>query len=513
MSQFEAVSRDDHGAAARTVAARSWHLAAPGAELAAALESLTCDRDGIDALGDYDLVELIAAAQRVASWAHAVAATSAAALAERESMEPTISQLVSQSLTPDRIAGEEVAMRLGWTPRAGQRLVSEGQSYRGALMATGEALRLGLLDPSKAAAIRRGLEDVPWQLALGVQDMVLPRAPRRTSAQLTNDVRAALVNLDPAEAAIRSEHAAAQRCVSAPKPLPDGMAGLWLRTTAVAAHALFDGIDAAARAARRAGDPRTLDQLRADVLVHRGLHKADCVADPFANRPRTSQSTRTGPEAAGRAGSARGPLGDCPSAARVDVRVLVPLSTLIGTADEPGHLEGYGAIDPEHSRALARGGTWHRLVTDPLSGVVLDVGRTRYTPPAEMAEHVRYRDLTCIHPGCNASAWKCELDHTIPASEGGLTAARNLAPLSKGCHQIKTHANFTVKRLGPGEYRWRTPTGHNYDVRLRAPVGSIDDRDPIYIHRHHLEEDSLPEPRPDPGGDASASGNSDPPPF
>ena len=31
--------------------------------------------------------------------------------------------------------------------------------------------------------------------------------------------------------------------------------------------------------------------------------------------------------------------------------------------------------------ALAAGGTWRRLVTDPVSGVVLDVGRTRYRPP------------------------------------------------------------------------------------------------------------------------------------
>ncbi|OLO58364.1 DUF222 domain-containing protein, partial [Actinomyces oris] len=32
--------------------------------------------------------------------------------------------------------------------------------------------------------------------------------------------------------------------------------------------------------------------------------------------------------------------------------------------------------------ALAAGGTWKRLITDPVSGVVIDVGRTRYRPPA-----------------------------------------------------------------------------------------------------------------------------------
>uniref|UniRef100_UPI002852BDF9 DUF222 domain-containing protein n=2 Tax=Actinomyces oris TaxID=544580 RepID=UPI002852BDF9 len=36
--------------------------------------------------------------------------------------------------------------------------------------------------------------------------------------------------------------------------------------------------------------------------------------------------------------------------------------------------------------ALAAGGTWRRLVTDPASGVVIDVGRTRYRPPAGLAD-------------------------------------------------------------------------------------------------------------------------------
>ena len=36
--------------------------------------------------------------------------------------------------------------------------------------------------------------------------------------------------------------------------------------------------------------------------------------------------------------------------------------------------------------ALAAGGTWRRLVTDPASGTVVDVGRARYRPPAGLAD-------------------------------------------------------------------------------------------------------------------------------
>ena len=39
--------------------------------------------------------------------------------------------------------------------------------------------------------------------------------------------------------------------------------------------------------------------------------------------------------------------------------------------------------------ALAAGGTWRRLITDPVSGTVMNVGRTRYRPPAGLADLVR----------------------------------------------------------------------------------------------------------------------------
>jgi len=484
MSQFDPISGREAEPADPLASSRpAWHGAAPSVELATALFEI--EERGTDALDDYALVELVAAAQRLSSWAHHLAASAAGALSDRESMEPPAAGMVTRSLTAERLAGEEVAMRLGWTPRAGQRLVEEGRHYRTHLVETGEALRRGDIDPSKAKALRETLADVPWQLGLGVQEIVLPHAPRRTPAQLARDARAALVDLDPHEAQERRERATKDRYLSPPKPLPDGMAGMWLRTTALDAKALWDAVDAGARAARSAGDPRTLEQLRADLLVERSLHEARC-SDPLANRPR--------------AGS---PGSRCRTAVRVDVRVLVPLATVVGTSEDPGFLEGYGTIDPEHARALARGGTWRRLVTDPTTGTVLDVGRTRYTPPPDMSELVRFRDLECVHPGCSASAWTCELDHTVPfrpnSLEGGATSVDNLAPLSKGCHQLKTHGGFTVRRSGFGEYEWRTPTGHVYRAPVRSAIGSLDGRNMIHPHRHELEE--ISPPRPPTGGD------------
>jgi len=413
-------------------------------------------------------------------------------------MQPSVAEAMSTSLTPERVAGDEIALRLGWTSQAGQKLVREGCEYDGALAATGEALREGRIDPGKARAIAGALEEVPPMLAVGVQDLVLPRAPRRTATQLGNDVRSAIVELDPTEAAARSERARAKRCVSTPRALPDGMAGLWYRASAVDVQATYEAIDSAARAARRAGDSRTLDQLRADLLAQRVLHDSRCT-DPNTNFP-------------------RGPGSVCRTAVRVDLRVLVPLSTLIGTDDEPGYLDEYGFIDPATARALAHGGTWRRLVTDPATGTVLDVGRTRYQPPADLAELVRHRDRTCVHPTCDTSAWSSELDHTTPyrpgSSDGGRTAAHNLGPLSKGCHLIKTHAGFQLEQPSPGEFWWTTPTGHRYTRQPAAPIPSLDPEHPIHAIREDLAALDPPDVPPVPRNKGPAtSDDPGPPPF
>lgn len=460
-----------------------WHRAAPSPRLARWLEELV--NAGIDELTDFDVVELVAAAERIASWAQHLSRVAAAELSQRESMQPSPPTALALDLTPERVTGAEIAMRLGRTPRAAQRLVQEGRALTQQLAATGEALRTGRIDTEKAQVLVEGLDGVPGQLAVAVQDAVLPRAPERTRRQLANDVRAAIVELDPVEAEDRRRQATGRRRLTKPSPLPDGMAGMWLRTSAVEAHALYESIDAAARRARKAGDERTLGQLRADLLVERGLGGAGCAAV-------------AGQHDGGHEGGHEGGHDDerethhaCPPPIRADIRVLVPLSTLVGTADEPAQLVGHGPIDPATARALARGGTWRRLVTDPTTGVVLDVGRSRYRPPSDLAELVRFRDGTCVRPGCGVDAWSSELDHTVPFSArdgGGVTAAHNLGALSKDCHDLKTHAGFELEQVSPGQFWWTTPTGHRYRRGASPPVRSLAEHDEIHELRNDLAE-------------------------
>jgi hypothetical protein len=144
--------------------------------------------------------------------------------------------------------------------------------------------------------------------------------------------------------------------------------------------------------------------------------------------------------------------------------------TLMGHDNKPGELSGYGPVTADVARALATGGIWRRLVTDPLSEAVLDVGRTRYRPPPDLAKHVIARDQVCARPGCSTRAESCDLDHTIefnrntPGSPIGTTSAANLGPLCRRDHQIKTDAGFHLDQVSAGSFEWTTPTGHRYGV-------------------------------------------------
>jgi hypothetical protein len=91
-----------------------------------------------------------------------------------------------------------------------------------------------------------------------------------------------------------------------------------------------------------------------------------------------------------------------------------------------------------------------------------------YEVPAQIAEHVRLRDRTCVFPWCQRPARCCDLDHIepyVPIDQGGppgQTNTRNLAPLCRLHHRMKTHGGWTYSMLDLGEYLWRSPHGHTW---------------------------------------------------
>ncbi len=146
------------------------------------------------------------------------------------------------------------------------------------------------------------------------------------------------------------------------------------------------------------------------------------------------------------------------------IQILMPYSTMTGADDEPCELVGYGPLPAPLARDLAAkaGAVWRRIVTDPLSGAVLDVGRTSYRPPAALAEFVRARDVVCRNPRCRRPAPTCELDHVVEWQDGGVTAEHNLCLVCVRHHDLKEAPGWQVVLHEDRRLEWITPTGHHY---------------------------------------------------
>ena len=128
---------------------------------------------------------------------------------------------------------------------------------------------------------------------------------------------------------------------------------------------------------------------------------------------------------------------------------------------------------------------------------VLDLDRStavdQHDPPGRCANSCILRDAHCVFPGCRRDSRACDLDHItayIPIDDGGppgQTNPRNLAPLCRTHHRIKTFTAWDYKRLDDGTYIWTAPP----DTSTKSPRPHA---------AHHHEEPDAPPPRPTPAG-------------
>ena len=140
------------------------------------------------------------------------------------------------------------------------------------------------------------------------------------------------------------------------------------------------------------------------------------------------------------------------------IHVIAEQSSLDGSGTAPGYMAGAdGLIPAEVVAELARSAMLrpllHPLDANPEPG---------YLPSAKLAEFVRCRDLTCRAPGCDQPAVHCDIDHTIPYADGGLTHASNLKCVCRKHHLLKTFWGWQDKQLPDGTVIWRLPSGRTY---------------------------------------------------
>jgi hypothetical protein len=345
----------------------------------------------------------------------------------------------------DEFVHAEIAAGLTWTMRAAGDRLHFAKELLHRLPNVHAAMCQGLLDYPKVNRMLTGVRDVTdLDLARRVVDTILADAPRLTTQQIAGRIRRLIAKLDPDAAKRRAERATKQRHVSAGTD-EDGTC--WIAAHGIPAGpaaAAMERIDSCARAARRNGDTRTLEQLRADCFI--GL----------------LDGTWDGPPPAYRTGV---------------VELTVPLTTLMGLQDLPGDLAGWGPVCADIARQTAAqaGDTTRFAFTVHQDGNVVAHGTTR-RPPASVATTVRVRTDRCVAPGCTRPAARCDLDHRIRVADGGATTAGNLHPLCRRHHRCKDEGGWRYQVVAPGVYLWVSPGGHTYIAdRRRFNDGPTDD--------------------------------------
>ncbi|HEY3715105.1 MAG TPA: DUF222 domain-containing protein [Jatrophihabitantaceae bacterium] len=389
----------------------------PSPQDAVALSLL--DPDGLSAAGR---VDLLVALERQAAWVAA-------------QQQRVLARMAVDSADERNWVREDVACALRLSGLTAQRRLAVAQTLSERLPAT-----LGLLDRGQVSYLHAaGLAEAVFGLddkqAAQVEQRVLPRAVEQTLSEFKRSVRRAVARVAASTVEEQRVEAMAERGARV-TPRDDGMAELLALLPAEGAAAIMTAIDALA-SVTSADDPRTADQRRADALVDLGVA---ALHDPHL------------PKAQGM---------------RPSIQVTVALSTLLGEDEQPGELAEHGPIPASLARHLAadESGTWRRLVTDPVTGQLLDYGHDIYRPPKDLAEFVIARDQACTFPGCNRPAHHCDLDHRIPYSKGGTTSSENIGALCERHHIGKHQAGWTSHRHDDGTTEWISPTRHTYQSR------------------------------------------------
>ncbi|MFJ7748328.1 DUF222 domain-containing protein [Arthrobacter sp. NPDC097144] len=455
------------------------------------------------------------------------------------------------------LTATEVATMLGIPEGTAKALVDEACELCERCPSTLDALERAAITPAQALTIldqtrslvaeelpppsvpAREAQVFPPGAAHAMEQELLKLAPGLTNAQLVRKARRLRERSYPETIPVRHRKAFEQRRVWF-QPQPDGMGHLTAYLPADKGQGIFGALTGAARGEQLLGDPRGLDQLRADILASLLLHTPEpWIGEPEVCSDRDDSETGAGAgirntssvqrtDAAGGGAVARdecetrqkgapnvrnerqtGPGGmrgtpQLPSGTVAEIMVLINADTLFGADNAPAELAGYGPISAEAARRLARTACrWTGLVQDARTGEVLGVGRRRKVP-AGLRRWLQARDQTCRFPGCSTGTARTETDHTIPWAQGGPTEHWNLANLCKKHHRLKTLGHWKAQQVSPGVLEWISPLGRHYQTQPELTLGQL--RPALNSPLAHTEFELG-------SNSGSASKDGDPPPF
>ncbi|WP_166996963.1 HNH endonuclease signature motif containing protein [Paramicrobacterium fandaimingii] len=454
--------------------------------------------EGLDAVGAaYDQ------AQRAEAFvvenlyrAHDVYVRSRDSVLAHSSAESHPSRL-SDDQAMERSFVSEVAAKIGVADRIAEGMIHEAITLIDDLPQVMDAFRVGFTSYVHARAAARQAWSLPVEARAEFDDAIVGASRTQTPTRFTQTARKTREKLHPESIQTRKNAAFDERRVEH-DPAEDGMAYLSLYHSADVTTSIVEQATSRARALRAAGDPRTLQQIEADLIAEASTTgmlvttdssaNADADADHHDNRGAAARGTDNPSDDDSPVDSAANASGDPDKASsavaethdsdtvtltraqfatlRPGVVITVPALSLIGRSAEQADLAGYGPIDPDTANMLIGQATsFVRVLTDPITGAHRYTDAKKYRLSEKMKRDIRLRDVTCDFLECNAPAAYCDIDHIQAWEDGGLSTADNLHALCRRHHTLKHTTNWTPLRLPDGRVQWTSPAGIIYVTR------------------------------------------------
>ena len=347
---------------------------------------------------------------------------------------------------------EDVATALRLSPTSAQSRIDVARVLVGHLPNTISALSTGeisvahatVIARETATAIRNGLSE---ESIFRVEQTALAHAEFHTPGQVASKVKTTIAKLAPEEFEEIVDRARDSRRVSC-YPEADGMATVIAILPAEDAQAVMKSIEAFILKRNSEDAPEwsilSADMKRADALTYIASQALSSLADEVQPHRRP-----------------------------ITISVAIDLPTLMGLAENPGQLAGYGAIPASVARRLAADGNWQRFVSDPTTGNLLDFGREKYTPPQDLIDYLLARDRICRFPGCRRTGQSSDIDHAQSWETGGETNPANLGLLCRRHHRMKTHGGWSLESNPDGSCLWKSPQGKTFFVPSRPFLESV----------------------------------------
>ena len=429
-------------------------------------------------LSGADRVDYLTALERQNGWLQALMQRAIIAVAgskESESTDPIYGI--------DEAEREDVSTALRLSPATAQLRIDVARTLTNHLPNTCSALATGEISPAHATVIARETANaikngISESAIFEVEQRALAHAEFHTPGQVANKVRSTIAKLSPEEFEDVLKTARETRRVSCYNDA-DGMSTVVAILPAEDAQIVMNALEAFVLRSREQGSAAGVGNSShfgssvAGLSSPSGLSTGD--ASAWNSRDRNSASKLTRDQLRADALTHFATLylasdgADVSSHRRpLTVNVTIDLPTLLGLAENPGQLAGYGAIPASVARTFAADAKWKRFITDPQTGNLLDYGRESYEPPQELKDFLIARDRTCRFPGCRRSATLSDLDHAQSWESGGTTSLDNLGALCRRHHKLKTHGGWKIESFSDGSCTWTSPLGKQFFTPARA---------------------------------------------